>query len=378
MKNWQVKIIDSCNDVSDETWTEIASGRSVFQQKYWFNAVPHPGKLTLIGAWFQNKLAVILPVFIVEKPGHYYHNPPDILEQHKENWYPCAVTVSPFGYRGGIICKHPEEIPSDVYDMIINEARLFFRTRNVRMAAFYYLNKNDDGIWMEALHSAGIGTHVVGADCNLELKWDSMDDFFQSLGAHRKSRVRAEFRKLSAGSQWKKRTKWEKNDVGVIDAVAELFASTQRKHHHETDGNWHRSFLQELSEDRFLLTVESEGNIRSALLVFRKGNVLCPKFYGDKNVKGDYFLLCYYLLIQEAIQSGVKRIEFGGGSHKAKLLRGASLRPLYMGIEVFDQKLAGMLESYLPLYEKAKKDYFSVIRDRYGVPAREYDLSYEF
>jgi len=118
---------------------------------------------------------------------------------------------------------------------------------------------------------------------------------------------------------------------------------------------------------RILLMAESFGDLRAALLVFEKGNVLYPKFFGSTGARGDYFYLAFSWLVEIAIAYGATRIEYGGGCHQAKLLRGGLLRWLFGGVRVYDERLDSCLSVLLPLYHAAKLMHFSELAKQYQI-----------
>ena len=65
--------------------------------------------------------------------------------------------------------------------------------------------------------------------------------------------------------------------------------------------------------------------MRSALAVLKGDGELYPKFFGTSAPRRDFIPLVFNRLVDYAIRNGWRRINYGGGSHHAKLLRGCTL-----------------------------------------------------
>jgi hypothetical protein len=107
--------------------------------------------------------------------------------------------------------------------------------------------------------------------------------------------------------------------------------------------------------------------MRSALLVFAKGSTLYPKLFGAAGVRDDYFYLTYSGLVARGIDEHATAIDYGGGNHLSKLLRGARLRWHVAALRVYDRRLQARLGAFWPVYGRAKTAYFRTLASRYGV-----------
>lgn len=385
----RVEVFDSYSAVSPPDWERLAASRSVFQELAWYQIAPPYGRLRLLTAYRGQHPIGILPLYILDSPSHYYHTPRDLfcgfreralLETNPESlsllreasgadWFPAVVSVCPYGYRGGLIADTQNEDVVEVADAIASTAADVCLQEGVHVAAYYYLNETDDSVWLAALARKGVQISVAGADCILEVRWSSLNAYFSALGP-RGRRLRAEHRHAYRDDelQWLTLRYCDDGPDAELTRVAKtLFAGTALRHgDSDPPFSLYEKALCSWPGCRLLLAGAPAGDdFRSALLVFAKGEKLYPKFFGTNGVRGDYFILTYPLLLELAITAGVRLIEYGGGSHKAKLLRGARLRWLLAGIQVYDHGLVTPVANLLPHYDTAKVAHFSDLAARY-------------
>lgn len=376
------------DDLNAIDWSAATAGRSVFQQPAWYRYAPSPGRQILLAARRAGRVVAALPVFVVERPAHYYHSPRDLICGSREQsllhergldadllvaahardacWWPAAVTVSPFGYRGGLIGKDPE-----AYAALAAAADDVCRENKVRILAHFYLNEDDDEPWLRHLEAAGFAIGVVGADCNLDIAWTNLDGYFKDMHA-RGRRIRAADRRLPGQD----RSRYVENSGlpwrgPLTNAVLDLFSARQRAHGHQPP----RRFFRRLTSGwpglvSLGMQLDADGRPQAALLSLRDGDTIYPKFFGAAGANGDYFALTFPRLIENAIARGVRRIEYGGGSHKAKLMRGARLRFLLGAFRAYDDELAGWLERVLPAIHAAKVAAFTELGERFQIDHR--------
>lgn len=384
----EVKVWDSFAALSRREWKHLAGSRSVFQDALWYQTMPPLGRLRLLVAYCSGRPTAALPLFIVDSPAHYYHNPSQLFCGFREvtllrrmghsaapleqaaaaPWFPAMVSVSPYGYRGGVIIPEEDSQRGELASAVALAADRLCRKEAVRAAVYFYLNEADDREWIEALAELGARITVVGADCNLDLEWRSLEHYFRALG-NRGRRQRAEYRHAlhAPDVQWRAiRLDPQGLNHELSHKVAALFSRTAAKYGDQAHFPSPGLVLGSWAGRRLLLFGEGkDGSPRSALLVYAKGRKLYPKFFGSTTTAGDYFFLTFSWLIQLAIAQGVRRIEYGGGSHEAKLLRGARLRWLLAAVQVYDKRLAICLELFLPHYQAVKIAHFSQLAARY-------------
>lgn len=371
-------------------WTCLARGRSVFQEVEWYRSAPAPGALRLLLATRGGRPVAILPLFLVTAPTHYYHSPREVLCGSRERpllqaagtpaavldaaqrapWLPALVSVSPYGYRGGAVSAGLDEEAAAALVQAVDEVG---RIEGVRLSALHYLTEAEDAPLIKALLQRGGAVAIAGAECRLDLAWGAVDEYLRWLGPSR-VKLRREYERAMAagGGRWR----WEAREAGPFPAdvagpAAFLFARASRQHHElEPPTSLFEHALRRWPGPRLLSWSEdARGRMRSALLVFRKEARFFPKFYGSF-VRDDYFVLTFGRLVEQAMAAGVASIEYGGGSHQAKLLRGARCSWMLMGLRAYDAGLAALLERLLPEYVAAKALYFGRLAERWQLDHR--------
>lgn len=385
----EVTVHDSLDAVAAADWERLAGARSVFQALAWYRRAPAIGALRLFVAREGGRVRALLPAYVLREPGHYYHTPRELFCGFRERallagqpaaaalleraaaarWFPALVSVSPYGYRGGLIAD--PDCPA-AGAAILRGATALCRREGIAVAAYHYLNRDDDRGWLEALAADGARIVLTGADCNLDVGWSSLEEYFRSLGEHRGRRVRAEHRAALRRTD----VVWRRHVLApggpppepqLARRAGRLFALGAARHADDHPAPaFNEALVGSWPGTRFLLAGErADGCLRSALLVLAADGTLYPKLFGAAERGGDYFFLTFSRLVQYAIGERFTRIEFGGGSHQAKLLRGARLRRLFAALYVFDRALDAALNDFAPLYEAAKSAYFADLTARY-------------
>lgn len=378
-----VQVARSPDAVPAAAWEALAAGRTPAQLPGWYRRMPPPGEPRLLVARVDGCVAGVLPLFLVRRPGAYFHTPREVFCGARERallaaagedvgvldaaaaaeWLPAAVSVSPFGYRGGLV--HPAGPGARaVADAVAAAADALCRAEGVRVALHHFLEAERDGPWMDALTGAGGWVGVAGAGCDLDVEGEDLDGWFAALGG-RGRRLRSQWNRAQrdAGVRWRA---WEMDGpapAGVpVEEAGRLFAAAARRHEPLAPdaAAWTRLAAEWEGRRVLLAAARPDGTLRAALLAFEKDGVLHPKCFGAEG-RDDYFVLTFPALVQAALRRGVRRIEYGGGAHRAKLLRGARLRWLLAGVRAYDPALRARLRAFLPAYARGKEAYFRAL-----------------
>jgi hypothetical protein len=365
-------------DTPMSVWAEHAA--SPYQNHHWYRAA---GRLhdTIVLRAGHGAGAAVLPVWRVEENDHYYHVPRNMLCGHREDaylatgsldgadlrslpWGSALVTTSPYGYLGG-----PSRGPQTTMDTLHRLAGALLDTaaeQRVGLVLSHFLFEERDAAWIDALVAHGGLPLVLGADCVIDVQWSSLDEYLDALGPGRRSVRRLHSRLRRSELVWTYR-RAPGPDPGQ-EAAAALFAD------HVTQFDPHRppppSLLAAVADgstvDRVLMSVALPGhNARSVLAVLVHGGALYPKFFGTVAPRTDYFPLAFARLIEYAIGNGFTRIEFGGGTHEAKLLRGARVRYAIGVLFVTDPTLRRRALTAGRQISAAKLDHFGALAARW-------------
>ncbi|MDP5277120.1 peptidogalycan biosysnthesis protein [Chengkuizengella axinellae] len=373
------------NSLKEINWGDLSVNRSVFQAWEWYQSSNSIGELEIIVIKKNTIPIAVLPIYILKDKGYYYHNPKDIFCGERERklfnnqlfrrfekildkeWFPCAVTVSPYGYRGGLI--HSTKLNDDVYEKIIEVIDNVCIKHKVKLISHYYLNEDDDDKWIKKLYIHDYNVINTGADCNIDITWRSMDEYYSYLGSRgRKMRSFSKNMKKKADVRWEiiDQFDFSPNNKRKMDSIIQLFIKTSLKYN-DVSPSFHffqNLFKNESLEKLIMIGVNTSGIIQSSLFCFVKESIFYPKFFGSLT-SDDYFYLGGPWLIETAIRKKFKRIEMGGGSHQAKLQRGGKLRLLYSAVKVYDFDDEFLLNTYLKQYHMTKLNYFCNMAEKY-------------
>jgi hypothetical protein len=357
-------------------WRMLADHRSPYQSPEWYEATGWMGRTELLG-----DTDAALAVWSA-RPGaeHHFHDPVALLTGTPEREFlagleglvaevraavnrPSPVTISPYGYRGGAICR-----PGADRYALRRLAEAFVDTargRGAQLALSHYLYAEDDRRWLDVLVEAGALPLVLGADAVVDVSWSSLSEYYRWLGRSRRSQ-RKEARALGVlGPDWSAHV-----GPGVPDGfhhVPDLLrADAARRGGTGPPAMLYHALVAGESMDRVILGRHAgDGRVRSAVVALRRAGVLYPKAFGTAGNRRDYFPLAYPAVLHHAIDSGIHRVEYGGGAHHSKLLRGARLRLGYAALLVLDPALR---DSVLPLAEeisRRKERYFTELAGRW-------------
>jgi hypothetical protein len=310
------------------------------------------------------------------RPGeHPFHDPLALLTEHGVPGglaEPAAaalrrgalVTVSPYGYRGG--AAHRDGCPErDLEDLAL---QLVDHGRNLGacLVLSHYLYEEDDGAWLAALRAAGGAPVVLGADAVLDVRWASLADYYRWLGPGRRAQ-RAEARALDDPQ-----LAWERHELPAPPSHRLSLVRLLASHAARFDGDdpppdqLFESLVDGLELPRALLSVRrGDQPPRSVLAVLRGRKALHAKSFGTSIPRADYFPLVYPALLSYALDAGFSRIDYGGGSHQAKLLRGCRLRLGFGVLFVLEERLRPYLEPLAREVAGRKLDHFTTLARRF-------------
>jgi Acetyltransferase (GNAT) domain len=315
-------------------WRQLA--RTPFQTPEWYAAAGFADRVRVVAA----PDGALVPVWSQDDPEHYYHSPRQILTGRLEDiffsrswldslgaagspWGPVALTVSPYGYRGGVLASAGADLVP-LAEAVTQHAV----DTGAALIMSHYLFDGIDDAWIRALMSVGAEPLVLGAQCVMDVAWTSSAEYYASLGASRRS-VRQRH------AQWRRRGHvvavrpvGEPCDQREADLIVRLFADHARRHGDPAPpARLYRALATGAPGlSRMLMTVRDGGAVRSALAVLVYGDTLYPKFFGSHDPHTDYLPLVYDEVVAMGIAGGYRRVDYGGGAHQAKLFRGARLR----------------------------------------------------
>jgi hypothetical protein len=388
-------IMEQCDQSSADrehtlaSWDEASRSRSPYQSPDWHAACGWMGRTSLLE---QGQPPSAVAAWVANPDGHYYHHPLPLLLGHRETPFVSAppevvalarsildqdalVTVSPFGYRGGALAAspggdHPDSL-ARLADRLLDHAR----QTGIGLVLSHYLFDEDDSDWIDALCALPEAIPIVmGADSVLDIRWDTMREYRRWLG---KSRRGACPPVRDDGMVWQ--VTQAADNAGRADEVARLLHAHAARF--DPRGSPPLALFDELLQapdpSRLLFTASlPAGPVRSALLILRKRDVLYPKFFGTTEPRADYFQLTYTRLIDYAITNGYRRIEYGGGTHHAKVLRGARLRFALGVLWTSDPDHFACLQEVTHEISSSKLAHYGALARRWQIPDLPLDPRY--
>lgn len=376
-------MMSSGDDQQDEAvWAPVSRGRAPFQHPAWYRAAGWLGQPPRLRLLRGRSDRAVVPVWLTREAEHYYHHPAPLLTGHRERAFvgdldvrlenalpalagPAVLSVSPYGYCGGALhADLPPGPPGQDELGVLARAMIEHAQRSgARLALSHYLFDEDDGPWLAALAVAGCIPVVLGAHAVLDVTWDSLAHYRRWLTGSRRY----------AFSLGEPGVSWQVTELGgnTDDGIASLLYQHAARFDAESPPprRLFSGLVAGLGPPGLLFTAAPQpGRPRSALLALRSGDVLYAKFFGTTEPRADYFPLVFTRLIGYAIEHGIRRIEYGGGSHQAKLLRGARLRPALGMLWAADESARVALRVLCEVISARKLAHFGALARRWQMP----------
>lgn len=150
--------------------------------------------------------------------------------------------------------------------------------------------------------------------------WSSFDDYLGAMNAKRRKEVRRERKQAaSCGLQLSVEPITALSDAD-IEALHRCYQSTinERWAIAYLSRDWFFALRSELAHSAHVATARRDGVLVAGALAFQRGKHLYGRYWGaTEGVRGLHFELCYYQLIQFALERGLTRFEAGAqGAHK--------------------------------------------------------------
>lgn len=190
-----------------------------------------------------------------------------------------------------------------------------------------------------ALEAAGLAPALVGADCVLDVRWRSLDEYLADPSRRRREQIRREMRRFRAAG-----LRLEMRGAEAIGPeLAELQANVQRKYGHLPDvagyRRQHELVASALGERVRLFLARRSGRTVGFTLCYEWDGVLYTRSigfdYAALGADACYFHVEFYGPIACAAERGLREIHYSMESYEAKVWRGCRVRPLagYVHVE---------------------------------------------
>jgi uncharacterized protein len=343
--SFTVSTVESAQAVSAGEWERLAVHRSFYLSRGWLSAVEQDTAFTsryVLARDRNGRLVGALPVYLwsgVAGVASAYYDSFQVFFSHlvpgdrRVEWFPTLLVGSRSGYANQPLVDDAlgpaarQAVLATLLDRALGLAGEF----EARSVAMLYLDRGSLDQWIGHLGDAKI--LLSNADTNLAVNWDSFDGYLGSLTSDHRKKARREVRTFRELAPAACRVRLS----SCYSEAARLTADLQHRHGHSESEDELRDFFGSqvtYLDDHSQVFVCREGEeLRGFALFYEHDDVLYARVCGfdTPRARNDfmYFNLGYYEPIRYAAASRLRRIVFGTGSWKTKVLRGAILEPLW-------------------------------------------------
>jgi len=336
----RIETVDSLAAVDENDWTRLAADRSLYLSYRWLRAVERDSALetryTL--AWGSDgTLAAAMPSYLWGGVGGWTTSTYDVTWPvskllgdagvRREEWFPTLLV----GARAGYV-NEPLALSVNGSSAVVARSFEGARELGARSTAAMYLTRRGADHVAETVE--GVVTLLWGLGTSMDVEWDGFEGYLASLNAHRRSTVRRDLGRFSAGAA----TVTIEPLSQLVAEGARLAANVQQRFGNadttESVEEYLGALAAEVDAESRVFTARRGSDLLGFGLAFEYERCLYMRLVGfDYERMGDeslYFEVCYYAPIRYAAEHGLRRIDFGAASHRPKLLRGARPSPRFV------------------------------------------------
>lgn len=335
--------VSSLNEIDDEEFIALTKKRSFYVSKPWLTAIERMrGKDTayIVVRNNQNKLLGVLPFYWGKPSVRGYYEPfKRFLEPTKGNfiekdWSPTLI----IGSRSAYACEFllSEHLSTQEQTLILQQMITCVQNRMASYGAAslsaLYINKEGCN-QLKQIVSNPEDFFITGANAVITIEWSTFEDYLLSLKSKERTKARKERGVFLSKGYDIRLAKLEDS----LETFAQLFINHEHKYGYQTSlENQIKElevFIDTADEYSHILTLNLKDVVAGCLLLFLWEDTIYARTVGfDFDIVGqsfEYFNLGYYALIEFAIDRNFKYIDYGMGTYRAKLKRGAHLEPVY-------------------------------------------------
>ncbi|WP_164551699.1 peptidogalycan biosysnthesis protein [Streptomyces sp. WAC 01529] len=241
--------------------------------------------------------------------------------------YPTLVSVLPGGYLPGLL-RDRTAGPEVIDELLCALEDLADRQGAPSVAVMHVPEAEAAGDLGQALLARGYLPFAAVGDCALRTPWQSLDGYLADLHTDRRRKYRSEMRAFA-------RAGMELREIPLAEfgeAHASLHTLHMKRYGHETDDAASMRLIESIKkhfpDSARVLQAERDGQLCGFVLFYAVSGAYHPKMIGiaeGEKKTFTYFNLCYYGLIQLAVEESVREIFYGPEAYAAKALRGCAL-----------------------------------------------------
>jgi Peptidogalycan biosysnthesis/recognition len=218
---------------------------------------------------------------------------------------------------------------------------------------------------------------LVDFDTHLTLNCDDFDDYLGNLPDPSRRTVRRDLRRYRASG-----CRTVSSDLSsVLAELASLWDEVEVHHGGSPNLALRQAMLEAQSrainaQSKVFSSRDEESRAVAISLNYRNDSALCCRLVGVNYAKtmqtGGYFEAMYYAPIRWSIDNGIRHIYFGVDALRAKVTRGAALRPLYALYLGQTGRLPARVDAQMASersYDRMRTQFIETSREIVTVPA---------
>ncbi|MGW7046858.1 GNAT family N-acetyltransferase [Streptomyces avermitilis] len=330
--------VRSLTEIGKDELSRLCAGRSFYVSEPWLRAVERlraPDVTYVTHRDSDGVLDGVLPLYR-RRPGASgpYDAFGSFLRQaggfHPEHWSPNVLLGQSSAYSNEFLTAPAPDAGAAVVQEMLRAAAEKRQEWGAPALAALYLNESG------ARQIAGVqglsASLVCDVECEIDVVWNSWEEYTHSLGKKRGWLARREARLFGeAGYRVSGQRLGE-----LLDTSNDLFTKLQQKYGDDTSREERARYLRVLADEvddySHLFVMRSGDDVLGVCLTFLWQDTVYVRQLGldyERLAKAaEYFNLAIYEPIRHAIEHGFTRVHFGRSVYDAKMFRGAVAKPL--------------------------------------------------
>lgn len=280
-------------------------------------------------------------------------------------FFPTLVLGSPLGYRSEVAFTFWNP---DVFRLLVDGAVKAALAQGVRTVVAPWIPRRVGNQYLiDAMEGHGAATGLWGVEDYLRLTADSYEDHVAALPARRRRRLTEDHdRTARTGLEIVRLDRQEM--TAAVPRLAELVALSREKYganDRPEDVEAILGGLPAAGVDVRCWVARRGRDLLGSSIGIRKADQIYIKWVGfDYEALGEhrgvYFTLMFESPVRDAFTDGVRAVEFGMGSHEAKVQRNCESRPVAISFLAADPTLRPPVKELLAAFTAQREAAFGV------------------
>ena len=331
-----VRWVESAAQIQPNEWNRLAMTKTFYLSHAWVQSIERmiglePRYLAVEQA---GRLAAVMPVYAGEVPANPRYRPGSVLAGLDCGWDGRFVLAgAAAGYHTDLLLDDSLQPAARRTVVTILAAELRSVVERERATGAFLLYATTAAADELAAVAPDLLRLRLAPEAEIMLEGTSPEAYLASLSGDRRRRIRHEMRAFAA----QRYVCSAEPLTDVWREAAELAFNVERKYGGRLDRDVVERALRVQAEAfgrvGVTFTARSGGALIGMCLAYRWGDALYDRLvgfdYGRLRGAFEYFNLTYYRPIEHCYEHGLRRLHLGLGAYRAKMLRGAVLRPLW-------------------------------------------------